>query len=327
MEEPAFWGDSAAAEEVIKASNRLKAWLEPYGEAKRKSDDVKSLLVDLNEKQDPEFYQDLIDELTSIEKQVEALEVRKMLSGELDECDCFLSINAGAGGTESCDWAQMLLRMYEKWGAKKGFKVEIIDRVAGEVAGVKSVTLRLAGPFAYGLAKAEKGVHRLVRISPFDSNARRHTSFASVDVLPELDEDIDITVRPDEIRVDTYRASGAGGQHVNTTDSAVRITHLETGVVVSCQGERSQIQNRETCMKMLKAKLYERKMEEKRSKLSDISGEKKDIAFGSQIRSYVFHPYNLVKDARTKLEEGNIGSVMDGNLDPFIYAYLKESGA
>ncbi len=327
MNQNSFWNDREKAESVIKESNHLKVWLEPYNEAKKKTDDVKSLLVDVLEKDDPEFYQDLIKELSSIEEAVSALEVRKMLSGEMDNCACFLSINAGAGGTESCDWAQMLFRMYEKWAMKKGFAIEVIDRVAGDVAGIKSITVHFTGPFAYGLAKAEKGVHRLVRISPFDSNARRHTSFASVEVLPEIDDDIEIVVRPDEIRVDTYRASGAGGQHVNTTDSAVRITHKETGIVVSCQGERSQIQNRETCMKMLKAKLYERKLEEKKSKVASFEGDKKEIAFGSQIRSYVFHPYNLVKDARTKLEEGNIGSVMDGNLDEFIYAYLKESSS
>ncbi|PCI76050.1 peptide chain release factor 2 [Candidatus Aerophobetes bacterium] len=319
-----FWDDATAAKVVIKESNLLKVWLDPYKDMSQKLTDVKSLLVDLSEQDDPEFYQDLVTEITNIETALEALEVRKMLSGELDAHACFLSINAGAGGTESCDWAQMLLRMYEKWAIKKGFTTDVIDKVAGEVVGIKSVTVRFTGPFAYGLAKAERGVHRLVRISPFDSNSKRHTSFASVDVIAEIDDDIEVTVRPDEIRVDTYRASGAGGQHVNTTDSAVRITHLKTGIVATCQAERSQIQNRETCMKMLKSKLYERELEEQKKKQSSFDTEKKEIAFGSQIRSYVFHPYQLVKDTRTKLEEGNIGSVMDGNIDAFIDAYLKE---
>jgi len=240
--------------------------------------------------------------------------------------NCFLSINSGAGGTEACDWALMLSRMYVRWATSKGFKVELLDTVDGDVAGIKSVTYKLIGPYAFGYAKAEKGVHRLVRISPFDSNAKRHTSFASVDVTPEIDDDIQVEVRPDQIRVDTYRASGAGGQHVNKTDSAVRITHLETGIVVSCQSERSQIQNRETCMKMLKAKLYDKERLERESKLQEMAGEKKDIAWGSQIRNYVFHPYTLVKDTRTKYEVGNIDAVMDGAIDDFINAYLKEFG-
>lgn len=324
MGEGSFWDDASKAKKVIKESNLLKMWLEPYKQMRAKTEDVKSLLLEMEPEEDLEFYEELKGELGVVEKVLDELEVKKMLSGELDGNACFLSINAGAGGTESCDWAQMLARMYERWGAKKGFNVSVVDKVNGEVAGIKSITLRLEGAFAYGLCKAERGVHRLVRISPFDSNARRHTSFASVDVTAEIDDDIEVVVRPEDIRVDTYRASGAGGQHVNTTDSAVRITHVKTGIVVSCQAERSQIQNRETCMKMLKSKLYEREMEEQRKKQDSFGEEKKEIAFGSQIRSYVFHPYQLVKDARTGVEEGNINKVMDGELDPFITAYLKE---
>nr|NGX37550.1 Peptide chain release factor 2 [Chlamydiota bacterium] len=238
----------------------------------------------------------------------------------------YLSINSGAGGTEACDWAQMMRRMYERWVTSRGWKVETLDLVDGEVAGIKNITMKITGAFAYGYCKAEKGVHRLVRISPFDSNARRHTSFASVDVTPEIDDDIAIEIRPDQIRVDTFRASGAGGQHVNTTDSAVRITHISTGIVVSCQNERSQISNRETCMKFLRAKLYEKEVLDRQSKIKEMSGEKMEISWGSQIRNYVFHPYTLVKDTRTKYEVGNVNAVMDGDLDGFIHAFLKEFG-
>lgn len=287
---------------------------------------MKSLLPEVSEEEEAEFFSELLEELKKIEEELEELEVKKMLSGELDPKPCYLSINSGAGGTEACDWAQMIHRMYTRFAAKRGWKVETIDRVDGEVAGIKNITIKISGPFAYGYLKAEKGVHRLVRISPFDSNAKRHTSFASVDVTPEIEEDIQIEVRPEDIRVDTFRASGAGGQHVNTTDSAVRITHSPTGIVVTCQNERSQIKNRETCMKLLKAKLYEKEILERESKIKEMSGEKMDIAWGSQIRNYVFQPYTLVKDTRTKYEVGNIDAVMDGDLDPFIHAYLKEFG-
>ena len=275
---------------------------------------------------DPSLIEELSLELDQVENKLSELEVRRMLSGELDAKSCFLSINAGAGGTESCDWVLMLSRMYQRYASKKKWKVEVIDTVDGDVAGIKSITLKLDGMFAYGFAKAEKGVHRLVRISPFDSNARRHTSFASVEVTPEISDDIEIVIRPEEVRVDTYRASGAGGQHVNKTDSAVRMTHLPTAIVVSCQNQRSQIQNREMCLKMLKSKLYEREVLERENALKALSGEKKEIAWGSQIRNYVFQPYTLVKDTRTKFESGNIQAVMDGDLDDFINAYLKEFG-
>jgi peptide chain release factor 2 len=321
-EESSFWEDPDAANQVILECKKLKSWLNPYKEIKSKVDDIQ-VAIELG---DAELIGDLEGDLLEIDKKIADLEIRKMLSGELDDKSCFLNINAGAGGTESCDWAQMLCRMYERWGASKGYKVEIVDSVEGEVAGIKSVTLKLTGDFAYGYTKAEKGVHRLVRISPFDSGARRHTSFASVDVTPEITDDIAIEVRPDEIRVDTFRASGAGGQHVNRTDSAVRITHEATGIVVACQSQRSQLQNKETCMKMLRSKLYEREVMAREESLKNLGGEKKEIAWGSQIRNYVFQPYTLVKDTRTKVESGNIQAVMDGEIDLFINAYLKEFG-
>jgi peptide chain release factor 2 len=326
MEDPQFWEDATAAQKVISETNQLKAWTVPYRELKENFDNVKALLPEAEESGDLTFFEDLLGELKKIEDHLADLEVRKMLSGELDGKNCYLSINSGAGGTEACDWALMLSRMYQRWGAKRGWQVEMIDSVEGDVAGIKSVTFKITGPFAYGYCKSEKGVHRLVRISPFDSNARRHTSFASVDVSPDIEEDIQIDIRPDDIRIDTFRASGAGGQHVNRTDSAVRITHFPTGTVVACQSERSQLQNKETCMKLLRSKLYELEITARENKLKEIGGEKKEIAWGSQIRNYVFQPYTLVKDARTKYEVGDIHTVMDGDLDGFVNAYLKEFG-
>lgn len=327
MEESNFWDDNQAAQEVISESNALKAWTIPYKEISDRFQNVKALLPEADESDDVEFVEILQKELQATDKLLSGLEIRKMLSGELDAKHCYLSINSGAGGTEACDWALMLSRMYERWATKRGWKVETLDTVEGDVAGIKSMTFKFSGPFAYGYCKSEKGVHRLVRISPFDSNARRHTSFASVDVTPEIEADIAIDIRPEQIRIDTYRASGAGGQHVNKTDSAVRITHLPTGITVSCQSERSQLQNKETCMKILRAKLYEKEILEREAKIKDIGGEKMDIAWGSQIRNYVFQPYTLVKDTRTKYEVGDIHAVMDGEyLDDFVNAYLKEFG-
>lgn len=327
MEEPSFWEDNHKAQKTIAQAGALRAWILPYYDLKQRLANVKELHPEVEESQDLGLLEDLESEILLIEKNLEELEVRRMLSGEMDGSNCFLSINSGAGGTEACDWALMLARMYERWAAKRGWKLEVLECVDGDVAGIKNITYRVEGVLAYGYCKAEKGVHRLVRISPFDSNARRHTSFASVDVTPEIDDDIEIEVRPDQIRVDTYRASGAGGQHVNKTDSAVRMTHLSTGIVVSCQSERSQIQNRETCMKMLRAKLYEKELSERSTKLEAMGGEKKEIAWGSQIRNYVFQPYTLVKDARTKYEVGDVTGMMDGKyLDDFINAYLKEFG-
>ncbi len=325
MAVPDFWDDQDAAQKIIEECNTLRLWTVPYRELKGRFEDIKELLPEAEAIGDTGLFQELAQGLKEIEQKLGDLEVRKMLSGELDSKDCFLEINAGAGGTESCDWAAMLSRMYQRWALKRGWKVDIFDRLEGEVAGIKNITFRISGPFAFGYCKSEKGVHRLVRISPFDANARRHTSFVSVDVTPIV-EDVEIEVRPEDIRVDTYRASGAGGQHVNKTDSAVRMTHIPTGIVVSCQSERSQIQNRETCLKMLRSKLYEKEVNERQEKISAMGGEKKEIAWGSQIRNYVFQPYTLVKDTRTKVEVGNIQAVMDGDIDEFVNAYLKEFG-
>lgn len=326
MEDTHFWDDNEKAQKVIQEVNQLKAWTNPTKNIKNRFSALKELLPEVIESNDEAFFQELLLELDAIEKIVGELEIRRMLAGELDSKNCYLSINAGAGGTESCDWALMLSRMYQRWASRRGWKVEIVDTVDGDVAGIKSITLKFGGDFAYGYAKAEKGVHRLVRISPFDSNAKRHTSFASVDVTPEITDDIQIEIRPEDVRIDTYRASGAGGQHVNKTDSAVRLTHIPTNLVVSCQNQRSQLQNKEACFKMLRSKLYELEVLERENAIKALSGDKKEIAWGSQIRNYVFQPYTLVKDTRTKYEVGNIQAVMDGELDDFVYAYLKEFG-
>lgn len=326
MEDPDFWLDNTKAQKIISERNQLRAWTVPYSELKTRFSDVNDLLPEAMATNDESLTAELLCELNEIDKGLTGLEVRKMLSGELDFKNCYLSINAGAGGTESCDWVSMLARMYERWAAKRKWEVEVISVLEGDVAGIKSITIKLTGDFAYGYAKAEKGVHRLVRISPFDSNAKRHTSFASVDVTPEITDDIVIDVRPEDVQIDTYRASGAGGQHVNKTDSAVRLTHLPSGIVVSSQSQRSQVQNKEACFKMLRSKLYENEVLERENALKALSGEKKEIAWGSQIRNYVFQPYTLVKDTRTKWEVGNVESVMDGEIDDFINAYLKEFG-
>ena len=326
MEEPSFWDDNDAAQKVIAECNENKMWTGPYAELKRRYDDVAMMLPEAVSEGEDEMVEELLQELEAVDASLSDLEIRRMLAGELDRKNCYISINAGAGGTEACDWVGMLTRMYQRWAAIRGWKSETVDSVDGDVAGLKSAVLKLEGPFAFGYAKAERGVHRLVRISPFDSGARRHTSFASVDVTPEITDDINIEVRPDDLRVDTFRASGAGGQHVNKTDSAVRITHTPSGIVVSSQAQRSQLQNRETCMKLLKSKLYEIEVEEREKALRALGGEKKDIAWGSQIRNYVFQPYTLVKDTRTKVESGNIQAVMDGEIDLFVNAFLKEFG-
>ena len=324
MANPLFWEDNHKAQAIIKACNELKEWTLPYENISVDFENISILLPEAYACNDDSLIEELEMGLHQLEKELEDLEIKRMLSGELDSHSCYLTINAGAGGTESCDWVSMLFRMYERWIYKRKWKTEVLDLLDGEVAGIKSLTLKIEGHFAYGYCKAEKGVHRLIRISPFDSNAKRHTSFASVEITPIMDDSLEIAINMDDIRVDTYRASGAGGQHVNKTDSAVRMTHLPTGIVVSCQNQRSQIQNRDTCLKMLKSKLYELEVLAREKKLKDISGEKKDIAWGSQIRNYIFHPYTLVKDTRTKYETGNIQSVMDGEIDPFIIAYLKE---
>lgn len=326
MEEPSFWNDNEEAQKVIAECNDLRKWTAPYAELNLKFQDVKALLPEADEIGDQALVDELLQQLGEVEKGITTLEIQRMLSGELDNKPCYLSINAGAGGTEACDWVLMLSRMYQRWAAKRGWEVEVIDTQDGDVAGIKSITLRLVGSFAYGYAKAEKGVHRLVRISPFDANAKRHTSFASVDVSPEIADDIVVDIRPEDVRVDTYRASGAGGQHVNKTDSAVRLTHIPSGIIVSSQSQRSQFQNKDSCYKMLRSKLYEQKVLERENAINALGGEKAEIAWGSQIRNYVFQPYTLVKDTRTKFEQGNIQAVMDGEIDDFIIAYLKEFG-
>lgn len=326
MEESTFWDHAEEAKKVIEECRQLRLWTLPCHSLKARLEDVKALLPEATSSGEESMVKELLDEMQAIEQELASLEVRRMLSGELDANGCYLSINAGAGGTESCDWVSMLSRMYQRWASRRGWNTEIVDAVDGEVAGLKSITFRIIGDFAYGYAKAEKGVHRLVRISPFDANARRHTSFASVDVTPEITDDIVVDIRPEDLRIDTFRASGAGGQHVNRTDSAVRITHLPTGIQISSQAERSQFQNKDACMKLLRSKLYEKQVEERENKLRQLGGEKREIAWGSQIRSYVFQPYTLVKDTRTKVEKGNVAAVMDGDLDDFVYAYLKEFG-
>lgn len=324
MANPDFWNDGDKAQEIINKNNALKEVVNGFNALVEKYENIEVLIEMLKEESDKESETELIQQLQSLTEDTNEFELKMLLNGEFDANNAILELHPGAGGTESQDWGEMLLRMYQRFSDKRGFKVETLDYLPGDEAGIKSVTILIKGHNAYGYLKAEKGVHRLVRISPFDSSGRRHTSFVSCDVTPELNnENIEIEVRTEDIKVDTYRASGAGGQHINTTDSAVRITHTPTGIVVTCQNERSQIKNRDQAMKMLKAKLYQRKIEEQEAELAAIRGEQKEIGWGSQIRSYVFHPYSMVKDHRTNAETGNTGAVMDGDLDLFIDAYLK----
>jgi len=323
MLEPNFWNDQQGAQKVINEANGLKDLVNEYKELVDTQENLELTHDLVKEEEDPELHAELESELHELVTRLNEFELQLLLSEPYDKNNAILELHPGAGGTESQDWGSMLLRMYTRWGEKKGFKVETLDYLAGDEAGIKSVTLLIKGHNAYGYLKAEKGVHRLVRISPFDSSGRRHTSFVSCEVMPEFDDNIEIDIRTEDLRIDTYRASGAGGQHINTTDSAVRITHIPTGVVVSCQSERSQIKNRETAMSMLKAKLYQREIEEKEKQLAEIRGEQKEIGWGSQIRSYVFHPYSMVKDHRTNTESGNVQAVMDGDIDQFINAYLR----
>lgn len=330
MSEASFWDDQAAAQKVIAEVNRLKNTVNPARAFNADIGDMQAMLElvdEMNGDPDVESYQqELIDTLKRLLPKLDQLELASFLSGPHDACNAFLTINSGAGGTESCDWADMLLRMYSRWAEHAGFKTEVLDIQPGEEAGISSATIRVEGPNAFGYCKAERGVHRLVRISPFDSNARRHTSFSSVDVIAEIDEDIDIEIDEADIRTDVYRASGKGGQHVNRTESAVRLTHIPSGIVVTCQNERSQIKNKATAMKTLKSRLYEKLEDEKRSEMEKFYGEKGEIAWGNQIRSYVFQPYQMVKDLRTGVETGNVQAVMDGALDPFIHAWLRAGG-
>lgn len=323
MLDPNFWDDQQAAQVVINESNQLKSIVNEYQELVGTHENIDMTLELLREEHDEDLQAELGEEVKEFKKSMEDFELQMLLSGPYDANNAILELHPGAGGTESQDWGSLLLRMYTRWAEHRGFKVETIDYLPGDEAGIKSVTLGIKGHNAYGYLKAEKGVHRLVRISPFDSSGRRHTSFVSCDVMPEFTDDVEVEVRSEDLKIDTYRSTGAGGQHVNTTDSAVRITHMPTGIVVQCQAERSQIKNREKAMNMLKAKLYQVELEKQQSQLDDIRGEQKEIGWGSQIRSYVFHPYSMVKDHRTSEETGNIGAVMDGEIDPFIHAYLR----
>ncbi len=326
MEAPGFWDNVNEAHKVNKKAKPIEDKLDQFSKITQRLDDAAVMIELVEESGDGDMADELMAELASLRSDVSELRLKALLRGEYDANGAILSLHAGAGGTEAQDWVEMLYRMYTRWAERKKYTLRVLDFLAGDEAGVKSVTFEVIGLNAYGYLKAEKGVHRLVRISPFDSSARRHTSFASLDVMPDLeDDDADIEIDSDDLRVDTYRSSGAGGQHVNKTESAIRITHLPTGIVVQCQNERSQIQNRETAMRMLKSKLIEKRESEKMREIQEIKGEMKKIEWGSQIRSYVFHPYSMVKDHRTGEETGNVAAVMDGELDAFINAYLATS--
>ena len=322
--EPDFWQDQKKAQQVIRAKNALKDIVDRYEELDLQLTSLNDTADELKSEFDEELMMIAEEEYADMDKKFEDFEIQVLLSHEYDQNNAILEIHPGAGGTESCDWASMLYRMYTRYAEKHGFKVTVLDYLPGDEAGIKSVTLKVKGEFAYGYLKSEKGVHRLVRISPFNANGKRQTSFASVEVLPELTKDQDIDIRPEDLKIDTYRASGAGGQHVNKTESAIRITHLPTGIVVQCQNERSQFANKDTAMAMLKSKLIELKERAHKEKIEDLTGELKDMGWGSQIRSYVFHPYNMVKDHRTNEETSNLNAVMNGEIDQFIISYLKQ---
>jgi peptide chain release factor 2 len=323
MQDTEFWNDVEKAQGILQKSKSLKDKIARYEDLIRKVDDLE-VLIELSDMEDDlSTLSEIVSERKDIENKIDTLKIETLLAGEYDKNSAIFTIHSGAGGTEACDWAAMLLRMYTRWAESKGFKVDTIDFLPGDETGVKSVTLEITGDYAYGYLKAEKGVHRLVRISPFDAAGKRHTSFASIEVLPEITPEQDIDIRSEDLRVDTYRAGGAGGQYVNKTESAIRITHLPTGIVVQCQNQRSQHSNKDAAMKMLKSKLIDLKEREHKERIEDLSGDLKDIGWGSQIRSYVFQPYTLVKDHRTGAEIGNIQAVMDGDIDEFIIAYLK----
>ncbi len=322
MSEPSFWDDAAAAQKLNQELAALKGGVDTYKELMAKYEDAETLYEMGIEENDPSMEADIRAELNLIAEGLETLQLEVLLSGDYDANDAILTLHAGAGGTEAQDWTQMLLRMYGRWAERHGFTVETADLQPGDEAGVKSATLFIKGHNAYGFLKSEKGVHRLVRISPFDSQARRHTSFSACDVMPEIDDAVEVPINMDDVRVDYFRASGAGGQHINKTSSAVRMTHEPTGIVVQCQNERSQLQNKEQCLKMLRAKLFELEQEKKEEEIAKLEGVQQKIEWGSQIRSYVFQPYTMVKDVRTNAETGNVQAVMDGDIDPFIRAYL-----
>ncbi len=329
MEAPGFWDDPDRSNKLMKELKQLKDTVDECNGLKTQYEDIETLIEMGYEAQDAEMIPEIREELERFVETFEALRIGTLLSEEYDKCNAILKLNAGAGGTESCDWAGMLYRMYTRWAERKGFSIDVLDFLDGDEAGIKSITFQVNGENAYGYLKSEKGVHRLVRISPFNAQGKRQTSFVSLDVMPDIEEDLDVEINEDDLRIDTYRSSGAGGQHINKTSSAIRITHIPTGTVVQCQNERSQFQNKDKAMQMLKAKLFLLKQEANAEKLSDIRGEIKDIGWGNQIRSYVMQPYTMVKDHRTNFESGNVDAVMDGGLDGFINAFLKwrSSGA
>ena len=323
MEAPNFWDNPESSNKKMKELKDLKAVVEEMDGLDSQFDDILTLIDMANEENDENMAEEIVPEFEDFKTKLEEIRINTLLSGEYDSDNAILKLNAGAGGTESCDWCSMLYRMYSRWAEAKGFALEVLDFLDGDEAGIKSVTFQISGLNAYGYLKAEKGVHRLVRISPFNAQGKRQTSFVSLDVMPDIEEDIDIDINDDDLRIDTYRSSGAGGQHINKTSSAIRITHLPTGIVVQCQNERSQLQNKNKAMQMLKAKLLMLKQEANAEKLSDIRGEVKDIGWGNQIRSYVLQPYKMVKDLRTETETGNVDAVLDGDIDLFINSYLK----
>ena len=323
MEAPDFWDDPEVSQNKMKELKSLKDDVSTYSQLAEQYDDIATMIEMGYEENDASLIPEIEEMLEEFQDTFEGIRMKTLLSGEYDRDNAILSLHAGAGGTESCDWAQMLFRMYSRWADKKGFSLEVLDSLDGDEAGIKSITFQINGENAYGYLKSERGVHRLVRISPFNAAGKRQTSFVSCDVMPEIEDDIDIEVNDDDIRIDTYRSSGAGGQHINKTSSAIRITHFPTGIVVQCQNERSQHMNKDKAMQMLKAKLHMLKQEENAAKAAGIRGEVTEIGWGNQIRSYVMQPYTMVKDHRTNVEMGNVDSVMDGNIDPFINGYLK----
>jgi peptide chain release factor 2 len=323
MEEPGFWEDPEKSTKIVQLAKNLKDTVRGYQDLEQQYEDIGVMIEMGNEENDPSLVPEVEEMLNLFKENLEEMRINTLLSGEYDSDNAILKLNAGAGGTESCDWCGMLYRMFCRWAEKKGFSLEVLDYLDGEEAGIKSVTVQINGTNAYGYLKSEKGVHRLVRISPFNAAGKRQTSFVSCDVMPDIEEDLDVEVNDEDLRIDTYRSSGAGGQHINKTSSAIRITHLPTGIVVQCQNERSQFQNKDKAMQMLKAKLYLLKQQENAEKLSGIRGDVTEIGWGNQIRSYVLQPYTMVKDHRTNAETGNVGSVLDGSLDQFMYAYLR----
>ena len=324
---PDFWNNPEGGQAIMQEKKRLESKVDHYNNLAGKMGDLEVMIELAKEESDADLEQDIVDTLAEISKELDAFELETILNGDYDDNNAILSIHPGAGGTESQDWAEMLYRMYVRWAERHGYKVDVLDYLDGDEAGIKSVTLMISGENAYGYLKSEKGVHRMVRISPFDASGRRHTSFTAVEVMPEVENDTTIEIDDKDLKVDTYRSSGAGGQHVNKTESAVRITHIPTGIVVQCQNERSQIQNRATAMKMLTSRLVEEKIKQQEAEIARLQGEQQEIGWGSQIRSYVFHPYTLVKDHRTNFEKGNVNAVMDGEIDEFINAWLKQQAA